>query len=617
MPRSVLVAALLALGCAQSSPRVRPLPATAVAIDNVLDQTPTSGTGSHSAPYTRLVRALQQYRTALESKDRPAEVVHQDDRRHELRRELFEELGEPTLVSVVERRCSSESTQCWRTTSHVREPIAFGVLLLREFGGLPTVKMLTRFEAKGIRPPLFREPLYRRLMEESTAQMPCEPPSARELDRAGRKLDDFVVVDEVSGNLVPRELTPEERGDLAYFMVAVAAAGPPPRHSVPARFSFHECSESVRAHLRERVQVREQALSDAEASGELETVARARQQYLEVLGFPGPVDACWIHGSGRFPYRQQQVMTCLAGDLEALGRTREAEQVYRRILWWRPQCASGPRRSRDALVFALIRTGERTSGCRRVVAERLRASGAEAYGPQRLAEAGFDLARLYRGALLTRNRDGDADELIQALQVARPELATRAIARLQRLGPEAWEERVLALEGLADSAQRNALEPLQQVLPVLNETAKLRALHALGTLAWRPRAGPVDCTQSWSYGMGGGSRPIKSLGRSCETRLSEAEARTLSRGLMPLLGDRSANVQVAAAETLGQVASAWSKRVLRRIARQRAASGGGVCSNSGCQSDYELREAATGALAQIDRAYHPEAELGEEEAVAE
>jgi hypothetical protein len=618
MPRSVLVAALLALGCAQSSPQVRPLPATAIAVDAVTSAASAATASSRTAPYTRVARALERYRAAVESEDSAPAVVPRLDRRLQLRHELFEDIAEPALVSVVERRCSSEVETCWRRSRTMRDPLGFAVRLLSEFGGLPTLRMLTRFEGKGLRPPLHREPIVRRLMEESIGKMPCTPPSARELDRARKELDDFVVVDEVSGDLVPREPSPAERDDLAYFMVAVAEAAPPTRPPRPRAFSFHECSASRRASLLERVRLRQLALTDAEANGELEHVARARRQYLESLGYPGPLEPCWLRGGRSFPYRQQEVMSCLAGDLEALGQTREAEAIYRQIRWWRPRCASRYRRSQDALELAVIRTGERNGGCRGVAAERLRAPGTEAYGPQRLADAGFDLPRLYRGALLTRNRGGDTNELVQALNAARPDLATRAIARIQRRGPEAWEERVLALEGLADSAQRQALEPLQAVLPVLGEAAKLRALRAVGTLAWRHRAKASDCCRTCRYNVGGSGRSIRSLGRSCETQLDEAEARAVSRGIAPLLGDRSEDVRAATAEALGQVASAWSRRVLRPLARQPSNAAGGQCASGGCRTDHVLRETAREALGQIDRAYRPEKhEFTGEEAVEE
>jgi hypothetical protein len=207
---------------------------------------------------------------------------------------------------------------------------------------------------------------------------------------------------------------------------------------------------------------------------------------------------------------------------------------------------------------------------------------------------------------LTRNRDGDANALLQALHQARPDLAIRATLRLHRQGPEAWESRVLALEGLADTAQRQALQPLQAVLPVLNEPGKLRALQAISQLAWRPRAAKVGCTDSGHDHVGGGSRPIRSLGRSCETRLDDAEARSVSQMIAPFLHDRAPAVRVAAVETLGHVASAWSRGVLRPVARQKPQTSGTTCTSHGCSSDHGLHAAATQALASIERAYDPD-----------
>jgi hypothetical protein len=614
MPRSVMLAALLAVGCAQSSPQVRPRPATAVAIDVVGRLDSAVSTPSRGAPYTRVAHALKRYRAALHSKDRPSEVDENLERLREVRRELFDEIGERTLVSVVEHRCSSGGEACWQTSHSIKGPISFAVLLLRDFGEVPTLRLLTRFESWGIRPPVVREQVYRRLMEESMTETQCVPPSLREVDRARKDLADFVVVDEVRGHLVPREPTEAERDDLAYFMAAVSSGAPRPEQFVAGRRKFQRCSVPPSRHRFERIRLREQALRAAEVGGQLEEVARARQDYLDALGYPDPVNSCRGIDRG-LASRYEQAKTCLAGDLEALGRTHEAEQLYRRIRWWRPYCAAGSRRTHDSQARALIRTAERSGGCRRVVAERLRALEGEAYGPLRLARAGFDLPRLYRGALLTRNRHGDAGHWIRSLNAARPELAARAIARLQRRGLEAWERQVLALEGLADSAQRDALEPLETVLPVLDEAGKLRALHALSTLAWRGRAETVACTQVRWNGSNGGSRPINTLGHSCATRLGESEARALSRGLAPFLGDSSEHVRVASAQALGSIASKWSRRVLRQVARKRAQPRTVHCSSSGCSTDEALRTAATEALVQIDRAYRAGAEeLAEEEA---
>jgi len=613
MPRAILAAALLALGCAQPSPHVRPLSATAIAINTVGSLPSAASDPSRTAPYTRVARALRRYRAALESKDGATGVVTP----RELRRELFDEIGEPALVSVVEARCSNEMERCWRTSHRVTHPVSFAVLLLREFGALPLLRMMTRFESLGIRPPVVREHVYRRLMNESVDNLACNPPCPGEVAQARKDLADFVVVDEISASPVPRELTEAERDDLAYFMVAVSAAGPPRQRRASARRAFPRCSASSSKHLMEEVRLRDQALREAEVRGELEQLVRARQEYLHALGYPGQIHSCW--GPARPPAsRYEQVKSCLAGDLEALGRTREAEQLYRHIRWWRPYCGAGSRRNQDSLTRGLIRAAERSGRCRSVVAERLRALDGEPYGPQRLADAGFDLPRLYRGALLTRNRDGEADRLIQSLNAARPDLAARAIARMQRLGPEAWERKVLALEGLADSAQRDALEPLETVLPVLNEEAKLRALRVLGILAWRTRAETVACTQVWGYSIHRATRPIHSLGHSCETRLSEAEARAVSREIAPLLGDPSEDVRVAAAETLGSIASKWSRRALQRVSRKRTPSRAVICSGSSCNTDEDLHSAATEALAKIDRAYRRgEEEPAEEEAIEE
>jgi hypothetical protein len=106
-------------------------------------------------------------------------------------------------------------------------------------------------------------------------------------------------------------------------------------------------------------------------------------------------------------------------------------------------------------IRGLIRTTERSSGCGPVVPERLLdwdrdhpferrmtpdARAQLGYGPDRLAAAGFDVPRLYRGARVTHDRE--ARTLQAAIDRGPVELRSPALSRLARVGLEAWHARI-------------------------------------------------------------------------------------------------------------------------------------------------------------------------------
>src|SRR5262249_6029068 len=125
-------------------------------------------------------------------------------------------------------------------------------------------------------------------------------------------------------------------------------------------------------------------------------------------------------------------------------------------------CGTSVSSYRDGQIEGVIRTVERLRGCRAVATERLfSVDRAGPYGAERLAKSGFDVARLYTGALLTLGRD-DAAETQRLLQ-ALPSRAPEALARAARLGPEAWATRVRAIAGYADAAGRAGIDRLLEI----------------------------------------------------------------------------------------------------------------------------------------------------------
>jgi HEAT repeat protein len=227
-------------------------------------------------------------------------------------------------------------------------------------------------------------------------------------------------------------------------------------------------------------------------------------------------------------------------------------------------------------VRARIDGEERAGRC--AVAERLLGID-EDHGPHALNKSGFDVARLYRGALLTANRDGAED----------------------------WEQRVRALEGLADVAQRAALPALFAELGVGLPRVRVRALSALGKLLEKPDSDP--CSSMGGLGLHGSSRPwqrsIGALGRACATKVSPAEAAAFSRRILPSLSDADPEVRRAAAEALGAIASPEASAALEKAMDDPYQTPGQRCTQgsdgkpTNCRANHPVREAAGEALRRI------------------
>jgi len=227
---------------------------------------------------------------------------------------------------------------------------------------------------------------------------------------------------------------------------------------------------------------------------------------------------------------------------------------------------------------------EAASGCRPVVVERLYASTAGSrhawYGPQRLADAGFDLARLYRGALVTRGRDAAEDR----------------------------DARVRALEGFADAAGKPALAVALAQARTGPVEGRTRALHVLGALARRSGSDPCASEPDGWFGMhfsSGDEREIRPLDATCHTQLSSGERTELVRALAPLAADHDPEIREQAARTLGEVAAAASEVTLTALLSDSfQPQGATICTSSGndpnrCRPYWPVREAARSALDRI------------------
>lgn len=345
------------------------------------------------------------------------------------------------------------------------------------------------------------------------AGKPCVPPTRERIDRERAKL--------------PASLPAQDREDRAYFLAAVSESGPRlgAAKSAPA-LRLPEAGddpERDRAH---------RELESAERRGDLEAAAKAARAYLATLGYPGEVrheaERTYAWGGARFSF----VMRSLARLDEALGNLEEAADLYRNANPAGGACGTSAAYFWADQVSGLIRTEERIRGCNAVVAERLIGIDSDGavreLGPERLAAAGFDVERLYRGALPL---------------------------------PE-WERRIHAIEGLADVGRWSAVPTLLRLAGADDAWTARRAVEALGRLGAR-RCYP--CMGIGLSGIGGWRRGIASLEEGCEKPLSDAERSSLAGPLVRFATEGPIPVRQAAIEALGEIASPAVERDLEAL----------------------------------------------------
>jgi hypothetical protein len=451
--------------------------------------------------------------------------------------------------------------------------------------------------------------------EMAASMQPCRPPDASEVAAARRALADFVVIDRDGSTMTARAPTPKELEDLAYFYAGAGASadgivdGAPPV-AAPVAVAG-DPADAVEIARRQQDLVR---LGEALDAADLEGAREAAVTYLASLGYPGPIDGSrevdqtW--GGARFSY----VMRDLALVSEVVGELGTAADMYQRANPAGGMCGTSTDYRRGAQLHGFIRAKERLGECREVVALRLLdwddqydpgeesdASTEPDYGPGRLARDGWDVARMYRGALLTRNRDGDP-QLVRAALTAAGDVGVGAagLRRFEREGAEAWEWRVRATEGLADVGGRDAVDELVALLPSADEAHRIRLLDAIGAMARRRWSGPCDPDETRGW-FGGGSniwsRKVSAFGRSCPTQLGDAEARRLADRLLPYAKDETTPTGRAAIRAVGYLAVPQHRRRLERWrARgrkaQRAACDGIEEWTQACQDAREFHDAA-------------------------
>ncbi|WP_434300515.1 HEAT repeat domain-containing protein [Corallococcus exiguus] len=475
---------------------------------------------------------------------------------------------------------------------------------LGEHGGAEVLPLLWQLDARGSFDAMqAREVIQTRSMLRALATRSCAPPSNEEIaaERAG--LGDFAVLRAQGGKLVAVRPTPEELEDLSYFLVAVREAGPPVGETQEPGGDWRKPAQANAS-----LDAADAELRSARLRGDIRGMDTAARRYLVLLGYPAPLKASEENAYGWHGSRFASVMREWAAVQEDLGAFSEAAALYRRTSPVDGACGTGWEITLNEQILGVIRTTEQHAGCRGIVAERLLDVGdrywgdlaaSPPYGPTRLREAGFDVARLYRGALVTRHRDIPPEELKRVLSAAPEPLRTDALRRLQQRGPEAWEKRVLALEGFADVGQRDALDPLAALaLDSLGETQH-RAVAALGILAERPRSDP--CSKNHVLGGGSGERrPIRMLGDQCATALNPQERDAMATRLLPLLKSKDGQTREVTAKALGQLGSPLAAPQLRKLSKDPYTRGGYFSEDhTRTYPRYPVREAAADALSQL------------------
>jgi hypothetical protein len=318
--------------------------------------------------------------------------------------------------------------------------------------------------------------------------------------------------------------------------------------------------------------------------GDVAEHARAARGYLTSLGYPGALrgdeESTVAWGGPLFAY----VMRDLAYSTEILGEMEESAELYRRANPGGGACGTTVHSRYAEQIRGFIRVSEASHGCRPTVAFRLFATSDgdrhEWYGPKRLADAGFDLARLYRGALLTQGRQGAAD----------------------------WDERVRALEGYADTAGKLAI-PIAiaraKAGPVEQRTRALRVLSELAA-----SQGSDPCNPSWQGWFRGhwssmDERPIRALNATCASKLNATDLAALVRTVASLAADKEWQVRYGVAHTLGEMGAVASIPTLKLLeADAFEMKGSTICTRTGdgpekCHPNWPVREQARTALEQI------------------
>jgi hypothetical protein len=480
-----------------------------------------------------------------------------------------------------------------------KQTIAALISVVAEQGSKRGLTKLLQLASCGIESPAWgRQRILEQAMARMIAFVPCPPPLPGDVAAERKELADFPILRLRKGVLRAELPTEQELDDLAYFLVAVGQDG----EEVGARREGASWLNHAPANARREELF--QALATAKSAGNVLDVERRARTYLETLNFP---DA--LHGAEEDVFfwhapRYHHVMLDLAQSWETLGRFHEAAGLWRRLSRAGAACGTGADYAWQQQVKAVIRDEEIAGRCEPAVGERLLAVE-EAYGPKRLADAGFDVVRLYRGALLTINRDAGEQVVSQAIAALPGTPRLFATMRIRDKGLEDWERRLQAGRGVADTMREAAIPLLVRAAAESLPPGRQRAIAALGDLAERPYVDPCGNTlAARSSSSSQWARPISHIMDVCKQGFGNADRRRLSSALLVYAKDRDLLTREAVAIALGKLAMPASEPSLRRMLRD-GETAGTVCTmdpdeaHERCQPNYPVRTAAREALDNI------------------
>lgn len=493
-----------------------------------------------------------------------------------------------------ESLCQASSRSGWKENGRWQARLLLS--LLGELGSPKSYPLLTRLAARGAYNAEFtREAILAREAMARAKRFACQPPSSAEVLRARGAVADLLLVQPRGRTLRLRPPTRRELGDLAYFYAAVGDAGPEvgaaddssvfavlrsraqrfgPQKTALAKAAAQRAMARVKT---ERKQLKQQQdalyarLHRALMDGDLATAQTVGVEYLATVGYPWVLQArreqVWAWGGARYSY----VLRDLAMVAELRGEWAFAAELYRLANPGGGMCGTGTSGRWLKQLRGAIRSAESAGRCREALPERLlETKRGLTYGTQRLAQAGFDVTRLLRGALLMLHRDLPLKELKAIAKQSGARLEQRFLARLQKRGKEAWEVRVKAIEGLADHTGKAAVDALAAIARRAAPATRLRALAALTKLVVRPEQDPCK-PRGFSMGFGGGSnvwsRQIRRAGRSCKTSLRPKQTQRLLRAMLPLARDPNPEIREHVAKVLGALALPGTRATLKRLAR--------------------------------------------------
>ena len=400
---------------------------------------------------------------------------------------------------------------------------------------------------------------------------PCAPPTPEELTAARASLASFTIVESRGAARMARVPTEAELADLTYLHAALAGSGAPVGEEEPATRPLQTPpANDALDRIRERIDV-------AERRGDARGVQKAAREYLAQLGYPGGLrggeESNMTWGGPGYGV----VMRTLAEVDELLGDFEEAADLYRRAPPGGGACGTSVAYRLEEQRKGLIRAAEGAGQCRAAVRERLYAlEGSDFdYGPARLRHAGWDVARLYRAALLTIDRDAPPAELETAFDALPSPLREASTKRLRDRGTEAFGIALRAAEGLADEHGTSALPRLNELARSASTAARLEGLQALAALADVPEQDPCRPDSRIRFGSihgGDAPRQVRPRNHECKTKLTKAEQADVIASVVRAEADPSPEVRIAVAHAIVRVAPAARARpVLRRLGHDRYA----------------------------------------------